>query len=171
MSFAETMDDGVFLDDIDNDFDLDDDHVTQLATELWLEILGENGDDSDAIINIQQYVELIASKDEGFLYAFALYSDGKANGLIWQTATMRRNFELFGGYFALDTMKRSINKWLLPYMSVSMYTEHRKMCLGAKAIICGERKEAYMFMRNFVFNNTPMRPASSVNIVTGDVCF
>jgi hypothetical protein len=95
-SFAETMDDGVFLDGIDNDFDLDDDHATQLATELWLEILGGNEDSSDTIINIQQYMELIASKAKGFVYAFALDSEGKANGLVWQTATMRRNFEIWG---------------------------------------------------------------------------
>ena len=162
------MDDGVFLDGIDNDFDLDDDHATQLATELWLEILGGNGNDSDAIINIQQYMELISSKAKGFVYAFASDSDGKANGLVLQTATTRRNFEQFGGYFSLDTMKRSINKCLSPYMLVSMYNEHCKMYLGAEAIMCGERKEAYMFMCNFILNNTPMRPASSVNIVTGD---
>ena len=95
------MDDRVFLDGIDTDFDLDDDHATQLATELWLEILGGNGDDSDAIINIQQYMELIASKAKLFVYTFALYSDGKATGLVWQTAIMRRNFELFGANFLL----------------------------------------------------------------------
>jgi len=52
-----------------------------------------------------------------------------------------------------------------------MYNKHRKMCLGAEAIMCGERKEAYMFMCNFIFKNTPMRPVSSVNNVTGDVFF
>ena len=37
--------------------------------------------------------------------------------------------------------------------------------------MCGERKEAYMFMCNFILTNTPMRPASSVHIVTGDGFF
>ena len=58
-------------------------------------------DDSDAIINIQQYVELITSKAKGFVYAFALDSEGKANGLVWQKVTMRRNSNYLEAIFLL----------------------------------------------------------------------
>jgi len=84
---------------------------------------------------------------------------------------MRRNFELFGGYISLDTIKRAINKWLWPYMSISMYNEHNKMCLGGEAIMCGERKDAYIFLCWFITHHTPMRIPSSVSIVTGNRFF
>jgi len=170
-AFAQTMDDNILLGGLDDEFEINDDQATELATDLWLQVLRGKDDDDDSIINIQQYMELIARTARGFVYAFALDENGKVNGLVWQTATMRRNYELFGGYISLDTMKRAINKWLWPYMLISMYNEHEKMCLGGEAIMCGERKGAYLFLCQFITHHTPMRIPSSVSIVTGDGFF
>ena len=84
---------------------------------------------------------------------------------------MRDNFERFGGYISLDTMKRSIRKWLWPYMSVVMYNELNMMCIGCEGIMCGERADAYEFMCSFLLSNSPGRPAKEVNVVAGDGFF
>ena len=84
---------------------------------------------------------------------------------------MRANFERFGGYISLDTMKRAINKWLWPYMSIVMYNELRKLCLGCEAIVCGEREDAYRFMIGFLIKNSPGKPSSDVHAVAGDGFF
>ncbi len=51
------------------------------------------------------------------------------------TATMRRNFELFGLYISLDFMKRALNSLLWPYVSVAMYNELRQICVGFEGIL------------------------------------
>ena len=84
---------------------------------------------------------------------------------------MRDNFERFGGYISLDTMKRAINKWLWPYMSVVMYNEMRTVCIGCEGIMVGEREAAYQFMCDFVLENSPGRRAEDVSVVTGDGFF
>ena len=160
-SFSQVMDDNELINGIDNDFDFDGDDVTKIATDVWLEVLGDNNASND-IITTQQYMELIASKAKGFVYSFVLDDTGNANGLVWQMATMCCNFTLFGDYMSLDTMQRSINKWLWPHMSVTLYNKHQKMSLAGEAIICRERVPAYQFMCTFVCKITPRRSLQSV---------
>ena len=100
----------------------------------------------------------------GFIYEFATDGNGKVNGLVWQTATMRSNFERHGGYISLDTMKREIN----PYMFIVMYNEYKIMCLGWEGIMCGERVDKYKFMCNFSIKNTPGRHPKEVHVFSGD---
>jgi len=55
------MDDNVILGGLDDEFEIDGDQATQLATDLWLQVLRCKHDDDDSVINIQQYMlELIA---------------------------------------------------------------------------------------------------------------
>ena len=77
-------------------------------------------------------MELISKHAKGFAYAFALDDKQKANGLVWMTATMRRNIELYGFYWALDAMMRGLNTWLWPYMAICFYNEHKKCVLGVR---------------------------------------
>ena len=66
---------------------------------------------------------------------------------------------------------RALDTWLWPYMAVSFYNEHKKMCVGCEAIMCGEQKgrlQSYKFMIDFVLTNTPLCRADSVLIFTGD---
>ena len=105
------------------------------------------------------------------MYHLAIGEHGNTNGVVWQTATMRDNFEQFGGFISLDTMKRAINKWLWPYMSVTMYNKMRMLCLGCEAIMCGERADAYEFMSRFLIKNLTGQPPEDVNAVAGDGFF
>jgi len=100
--------------------------------------------------------------------------DGKKKkllGVVWMTATMRRNFELFGGYICLDMMKRKLNTLLWPYTAVTMYDENMKICLACEGILCGERYDMYKFLADFLGESAPYRPLSNVNIVAGDGFF
>ena len=63
----------------------------------------------------------------GFVYELARDGLGTMVGVVWQTATMRDNFERFGSYISLDMMKRGINSLLWPFVSVSMYNELKKI--------------------------------------------
>ena len=170
-AFSELMDDKDILDGLDNEFEIGDDEAMKLATDLWLEVLRDSDDRSDAIISMRQYMELISKHANGFVYSFALDDKQNANGLVWMTATMRRNIELYGFYWALDAMARRLNTWNWPYMSICFYNEHKKMCVGCEAMMCGERKDAYAFMIKFVLANVPLRTACSVLIFSGDGFF
>jgi hypothetical protein len=51
-------------------------------------------------------MDLLQSQSTGFIYEIATDKNGKVNAVVWQTATMRSSFERYGGYIALDAMKR-----------------------------------------------------------------
>ena len=91
----EVMDDKEILEGLDNEFEIGDDEATKLVTDLWIEVLRETDDHANAIITMRQYMELISKHAKGFVYVFALDDKQKANGLIWMTATMRCNIELY----------------------------------------------------------------------------
>ena len=128
--FREVANDQDLLNACDNEIEVDDDLAHELAKELWLEVLANHTGDSDALenneldnvalVSFKEYLQLIAASCKGFVFSFAVDDHGVANGVVWQTATMRSNFERFGGYISLDTMKRGINQCLWLYMSVVM---------------------------------------------------
>ena len=121
-----------------------------------------------------EYLELIKCRAKGFTYKLAEDTSGdgkKLIGVVWMTATMRRNFELFGGYISLDMMKRGLNTLLWPYCAVTMYDEHMKICVACEGILCGERHDTYKFIAKFLSESAPGRPLEEVSIVAGDGFF
>ena len=83
--------------------------------------LRDNMDNQDSICMFYQYMKLISANTKCFVYEFVLDDKGKVNGVVLKTKTTRSNFEIFGSYISLNTMKRAINKFLWPYISVSLY--------------------------------------------------
>ena len=71
-----------------------------------------NMNSADSIVTFAQYLELIQENAKGFVFEPAIGVKGNVHGVVSQTAMMRDNFERFGGYISLDTIKRAINKWL-----------------------------------------------------------
>lgn len=128
---------------------LSDDDVAVISREIWEEIMS-NEPDEDAIVTFKEYMDLLKKSNKGFRYELFHDSNGKCTGCVWQTTTMRDNFERFGGFIALDAMKRELNSLLWPYMAISMYNELGMICLGCEAIVITERKEAYKGLINFV---------------------
>ena len=120
---------------------------------------------------------MIKARAKGFTYKLAEEEASENNdkkkllGVLWMTATMRKNFELFGGYMCLDMMKRGLNTLLWPYIAVTMYDENMKLCLAAEGILCGERVDMYHFVASFLGGSAPGRPLSEVSIVAGDGFF
>ena len=113
-AFKEAANDSELLAGIDNEMDIDDDMAHQLAKETWLDILQEKGDNSESILTFKKYLDLIQANAKGFVYELARDVKGNTFGVVWQTATMRANFERFGSYISLDTMKspNTSQSWL-----------------------------------------------------------
>lgn len=172
-AFKEVVNASDMLQGIDNE-ELNDDEAYTLCQTLWLEIVNTTHSKEEAIFSFLEYLELIKSRAKGFVYKLAEDNSGKKKtllGVIWMTATMRRNFELFGGYISMDMMKRGINTLLWPYVAVTMYDENMKLCLACEGILCGERVDMYQFVADFLGESAPGRPLSNVNIVAGDGFF
>ena len=84
---------------------------------------------------------------------------------------MRDNFERFGVFICLDTMKYGINKLLYPYVAVAMYNDLKEVCIGCKGIMIAEKFEGYEFVLNIMFDQTPERSKDKVYVVAGDSIF
>jgi len=108
---------GHLLDGIENEIDIDDDEAYELAQSLWLEVTGSSVSKDKELFSFIEYLELIKSKAKGFAFQLSEIPSNTSHlgkkliGVIWQTATMRHNFELFGDFVGLDMMKRG-NKYL-----------------------------------------------------------
>jgi hypothetical protein len=102
----EAANDFAFLGGIDDEIDINNDNANKIARDLWLDILSDSSGDSSSIVTFSQYMDLLQSQSTGFIYEFATDKNGYVYGVVWQTATMRSSFERYGGYIALDTMKR-----------------------------------------------------------------
>jgi len=184
-AFKEVANASNMLDGIDNEVTLNDDEAYTLAHNLWLEVSNDVKTRGEAIFSFIDYLELIKSRAKGFTYKLAEAEEEdnqdqrnteekkkkKLEGVLWMTATMRKNFELFGDYLCFDMMKRGLNTLLWPYCAVTMFNEMNKMCIACEGILCGERDDMYSFTANFLKEKAPGRPLSSVNIVSGDGFF
>ena len=139
---------------IDN-IDITNDDIAQIGKEIWFDIMNNNTSE-ETFCTFSQYMTILSQQQSGFEFDILVDSDNYATGCIWQTAVMRKNFELYGGYICLDAMKRPINKYQWPYMAIAMYNEMNKICVACEAIICTEREDAYRAMIDFVLRNTTL---------------
>ena len=114
------------------------DNIVQMGKDLWLEIMNDD-DNIDTILKFQEDMLSLECQNEGFAVTFVRSNQGCITYCIWQTATMRGNFERFGGFMSMDRMKRRPTNLDWPYMSISMYNEFNSVCLACKGIVCGER--------------------------------
>ncbi len=110
----------------------------------------------------------LESQNNGFSVTFLRSNQGRITGCIWQTAIMRDNFERFGGFLSMDTMKRNLTDIDWPYMAISMYNELNSVCLACEGIVCGERVKAYNAMLQFVSENNNKRKRDDINVVAAD---
>ena len=108
------------------------------------------------------------SKSKDFDYELAFDSNGRCNGVVWQTGTMRENFKRFGPFISLDAMKRAINKLLWPYFAVAMINNLNKICIGCEALLCAERDEAYEFLVRSLITMSNGWTKQEVYAVAGD---
>ena len=113
-------------------------------------------------------------REKCFSYEILSNFDASKNKLLeilWMTATMRRNFELFGSSICLDMMKRGINTLLWPYTAVVMHDEANHICVACEGIVCDERFNMYKTQTSYLARYAPGLPLQTVNVVAGDVLF
>lgn len=143
-----------------------------IRKEIWAELLNRDQDHEESLICFQEYFTQMKEKANGFDYRLATDRKGYWNGVVWQTATKRENFRLFGTFLSLDAMKRAINKLLWPYFVVVMINDLKQICLACESIMCSERNEAYSFMISSLLDmSIGCRGPEKVFAVAGDGFF
>ena len=150
-----------------DDSPLTDDNIEELGREIWDELLN-NSESEHCFFTFAEYIQSLQDSNSGFDYQLLADSNGRYTGCIWQTSTMKDNFDRFGGFVSIDAMKRGINKLLWPYMSITMYNEINCVCVACEAIICSEREEAYNAMIQFVIKNSQKRTNETIHVVAAD---
>ena len=121
----------------------------------------------DTLFSFTDYMENLRKLDPEFAFEILNDSEGEVTGCFWMTSTMRKNFELFGGFICVDAMKRDINTLIWPYMATTMYNEMNSVCVGCEGIVIGEREEAYHSMLDFQVRYS-RRSKSEVNAISSD---
>ena len=138
-----------------DNIDVSPDEACKAAKHLWREVMNDNNrSKKDTLVCFSDYMERLKVEDPDFTYEILSDNSGEITGCIWMTATMRKNFELFGGFICVDAMKRDINTLLWPYMATTMYNEMNCICVGCEGIVLSEREEAYEAMLNFQIDNS-----------------
>ena len=164
----------VFLKEVESDLQLQKDEAAEIRLELFNEMFNSNIETTDYeedTFKFQDYLSVLSTRDKGFRYRCAIGPNGQVNGVVWQTASMRSNFERFGSYICIDAMMRELNTLNWPYFAITLNNEIGKVCVGCEALMCSERLEAYSFMLNSCFEMCPGRKKKDVLVVSGDGFF
>ena len=133
-----------------DNLDCTEDEVCKVHVSTWRELMSSNNDSEfDVFSTLEEYMEMLKMKDKDFIYEILYDGYGEMTGCLWMTSTMRMNFELYGGYIAVDAMKRDLNTLLWPYMATSMWNELNQVCVGCEGILFSEREEAYKALLEF----------------------
>ena len=138
-----------------------------MRRDIWDELLNDS-ESEHCFFTFAEYMEALRDSNVGFDYQLLADSNGRHTGCIWQTSTMKDNFDRFGGFLSIDAMKRGINKLLWPYMSITMYNEINCVCVACEAITCTEREESYNAMIQFVLKNSKRRTNEMINVIAAD---
>ena len=118
-----------------NEKEVNDDEAHAIANQAWMDYIQSKDLSADGSqVNFVDYLKMMGENAKGFVYDVAKDGNGEVVGAVWQTATMRDNFERFGGYSCLDVMKREINTLEWPYISLTMRNELEQVCVGAEGI-------------------------------------
>ena len=131
------------------------DEACKVFGSVWKEVMNNhNQSKSETLVSFTEYMEIMTLRDKDFAYQILADSEGEVTGCIWMTSTMRKNFELFGGFCCVDAMKRDLNTLLWPCVAVTMYNELDSVCVGCEGIVLSEREEAYKAMLDFQVNHS-----------------
>ena len=147
---------------------ISDDNIVAISKEVWTDIINEKGYDEKSFLTFVEFMKLLQESNKGFEYRLMKNAECMYTGCVWQTATMRSNFERFGGFISIDAMNREINMMEWPYISVTMYNELEKVCLGCEAIMTAERHEAYSAIIDFMLEYSPLRKREEIYVVAAD---
>jgi len=120
---------------------------------------------------IEEYLSNISDKCPGFTFKVWKDADGFLIGVCWMTPYMRGNCELYGSYVCMDAMKRELNEFGWPYISVTSLNEAGKVVVLIESILLDESEEAYKFLVSNLLKMCPRRSMDNYFIVSGDGFF
>ena len=80
-------------------------------------------DKTSEIATFIEFMKLIKKSNKGFKYTMLQDSNSNHTGNIWQISIMCNNFNYFGYWISIDTLKRDINVFLWNYIAMPMINE------------------------------------------------
>lgn len=138
--------------------------MKQNYTEMLRTIMQEGGETWDAI----KLLEDAARTTNGFVFRVRRNNDGRPIGILWMTATMRRNAVRFGDILFLDAQKRQMNLSGWPYIALVIKTSEHKIGLIAEGLHVEESIDAYAWSVKTASELEPLFKLDNVRIVYGD---
>ena len=140
------------------------------AEKLYRELLQSTMESGGNTWNkVEQYLKLLKKEDVCFDYRILRdRMSGAATMVLWQTGTMRGDFELYGCALHLDFMKRQLNSYEWPYISIVAMDSNGSPRVVAEGIACTERNEAYVAAVQSLLAMSPGRTNENVLAVFAD---
>ncbi len=94
--------------------------------------------------------------------------NGGATAIVWQTVTMRIDFELYGCALHLDFMKRTANSFEWLYISIVVVDGNESPRCVAEGIACVEQHSVYIFAVKALPKMVPGRTLDKLLVVFAD---
>jgi hypothetical protein len=141
--------------------------ASELATEI-LKVALLCGNDAAVI---EAYLQKLHVADPNFTFRISRASDGSPCGYVWQTATMRADWEDYGNVVFLDAMKRQVNSIHWPYIGVCILDGYNKVAVVCESICIGEKIMGYAWIMRMLASMGPRRQLSRVSVIFGDGIF
>lgn len=139
------------------------------AEKLYRELLQSTMESGGNTWKVEKYLKLLKKEDECFDYRILRDKmSGAATMVLWQTGTMRGDFELYGCALHLDFMKRQLNSYEWPYISIVAMDSNGSPRVMAEGIACTERNEAYVAAVQSLLDMSPGRTNENVLAVFAD---
>lgn len=113
--------------------------AVEQAEELHRSLLKDTMESKGNTWKVEKYLKTVANADDCFDFRIARDADtGSATAVIWQTGTMRADFELYGCALHIDFMKRKLNSYEWPYISLVVIDSNGSPLCAAEGIACVE---------------------------------
>lgn len=143
--------------------------AVEQAEEVYRLLLQNTMENGNNTWRVEQYLTSLRDKDPTFDFRIARdKKTGAATMVVWQTGTMRADFELYGCALHLDFMKRKMNSYDWPYISVVGPDSAMSPRVFVEGIACTERHAAYVAGVNALFVMSPGRKKAEVFAVFAD---
>lgn len=144
---------------------LDDDPITRVNFREMLRKLMQEDSDQWAVTRLLQNT---ASTLKGFDYRVRRDNMGAPTGIVWMTATMRRNAVLHGEVLFLDAQKRQMNDSGWPYKAAVIKNSEFKPRVAAESLHLQEDTPSYSWLLTSMQSMEPMFQLTKVSIIFGD---
>lgn len=143
--------------------------AVEQANKLYQDLLRDTMNEDNNSWKVEQYLSKLKQEDECFDYFIGRdNTTGAASIVLWQTGTMRADFELYGCALHVDFMKRRMNCYDWPYISLVVIDANGSPRVAAEGIACTERHDAYVAGVNALLKMSPGRTRDDVLVVFAD---